>query len=142
MPKIKTAVFGNTSQRRLDTCHEEFKEVMTLVIAALPYTDPDTGVEIIDCGIICGERSEQEQEEAYRLGNSKARFGESLHNTYPSNACDTLPMRDGRYIWDDKELHAAYAKLVLDTAWHQGYRWKWGGDFESFYDGPHFERAL
>ena len=70
----------------------------------------------------------------------KAKFGESPHNTYPSNACDTLPMAEGKYVWDNKELHKVYAKLVMDTAWSQGFKWKWGGDFSSFYDGPHFER--
>ena len=111
---------------------------MPLVIAQLPYTYMD--ITIVDCGIICGERGEDEQEEAYRLGNSKAKFGESPHNTYPSNACDTLPMAEGKYVWDNKELHKVYAKLVMDTAWSQGFKWKWGGDFSSFYDGPHFER--
>mgnify|MGYP003652300564 FL=1 len=132
------AGYGRTSQRRLDTCHEEFKVVMPLVIAQLPYTYMD--ITIVDCGIICGERGEDEQEEAYRLGNSKAKFGESPPNTYPSNACDTLPMAEGKYVWDNKELHKVYAKLVMDTAWSQGFKWKWGGDFSSFYDGPHFER--
>lgn len=134
-------MFGKTSQRRLDTCHEEFKEVMPKVLAQLPFTCPDTGIVIVDCGIISGYRGEDEQEEAYRLGNSKAKFGESKHNTNPSEACDTLPMIDGKYVWNNKVLHKAYAALVLDTAWHCGYKWKWGGDFKNFYDAPHFERA-
>lgn len=135
------AAFGRTSQRRLDSCSEKFKIVMPKVIAQLPYTCPETGLTIVDCGIICGHRDEHEQEEAYRLGNSKARWGQSKHNSFPSKACDTLPMVDGKYVWDDKELHKAYAKLVMDTAWHNGFKWKWGGDFTSLYDGPHFEEA-
>ncbi len=136
------AGFGRTSQRRLDSCHEEFKIVMPLVIDQLPYVDHVSNRVIHDCGIICGYRDEDEQEEAYRLGNSKARFGQSLHNTDPSNACDTLPMGDGKYMWNDRTIHAAYARLVLRTAKEQGFDWKWGGTFKSFYDAPHFERIL
>lgn len=134
------AKFGRTSQKRLDTCHEEFKIVMPLVIGQLPYTCPVNGEIIVDCGIICGFRDEDEQEEAFRNGNSKAQFGESMHNTNPSEACDTLPMVAGKYVWENRSLQMAYSRLVLDTAWGQGFKWKWGGDFKSFYDGPHFER--
>ena len=134
------AGYGKTSQRRLDSCHEEFKTVMPLVIDQLPYTCPDTGLVIVDCGIICGHRGEDEQEEAYRSGHSNAKWGESKHNFEPSQACDSLPMANGRYIWNDKALHKAYSKLVLDTAWGCGFWWVWGGTFKSFYDGPHFQR--
>tara|TARA_R110002153_G_scaffold151371_4_gene302805 strand:- start:70 stop:483 length:414 start_codon:yes stop_codon:yes gene_type:complete len=134
------AAFGKTSQRRLDSCHEEFKIVMNSVINQLPYTCPVSGLEIVDCGIICGYRGEDEQEQAFRHGHSKAKYGESKHNFNPSQACDTLPMAGGKYLWKDKAMQKAYAKLVMDTAWGLGYKWKWGGAFKSFYDGPHMER--
>jgi hypothetical protein len=72
--------------------------------------------------------------------HSKAKYGESKHNFSPSQACDTLPMAGGKYLWKDKAIQKAYAKLVMDTAWGLGYKWKWGGAFKSFYDGPHMER--
>lgn len=65
----------------------------------------DTGRSLV---IVCGHRGEQAQETAYRKGASKARFGQSAHNTLPAMAVDIAPSGPtGGIDWD-----------VRGGAWH------------------------
>ena len=58
--------------------------------------------------IVCGHREEQAQETAYKKWASKARFGQSAHNTLPSMAVDIAPSGPtGGIDWD-----------VRGSAWH------------------------
>ena len=51
--------------------------------------------------IVCGHRGEADQETAYKRGASKARFGQSAHNTLPSMAVDIAPSGPtGGIDWD------------------------------------------
>lgn len=154
------AKFGKTSSSRLKTCKPEIQEVMRVVIGKLPWTDDVSGLTIDDCGVICGGRGEEAQTKAFDDGTSKARWGESKHNTIDeatgdlvSDAVDTLPMVAGDYVWGEEyyELQGAYSRLVLGTANDLGYEWRWGDDWdrdgirvrddgdENLSDCPHFE---
>ena len=60
-----------------------------------------------DISITCSYRSREEQEEAYRKGNSRARFGQSAHNFLPARAVDIvpypIPMKNGGWDNNSKE---------------------------------------
>jgi hypothetical protein len=125
MPK-----FGDTSQKRLATCHPDIQMVMNEVI------------KHFDCSIICGFRGRLEQEEAFSDGRSKARFGESPHNF--TFAVDVVPYP---IDWEDRERMTYFAGQVMATARNLGIKLRWGGDWDmdtelednSFDDLPHFE---
>ena len=58
----------------------------------------DTGRSLV---IVCGHRDEQAQETAYKKGASKAKYGQSAHNTLPSVAVDIAPSGPtGGIDWD------------------------------------------
>lgn len=93
-------------------------------------------VREVDCTIICGHRGKEEQEEAYRTGRSKAQWGQSKHNAHPSRAVDVMPYP---IDWNDRERLFEFAGYVKGVASQLGIKVKWGGDFDSFFDGPHWE---
>ncbi len=124
--------FSKTSQRRLATCDERLQRIFNTVI------------QRYDCSVLEGHRGKESQEKAFREGKSKARFGQSKHNPFPSRAVDVAPYP---IDWNDREYFchfAGYVKAVADT---MGIRIRWGGDWnmnnrstdESFSDMPHFE---
>lgn len=57
---------------------------------SIPITTWFTQTQIIypQLHTSCGHRGEVEQNEAFRKGASKAKFGESPHNLLPAKACD------------------------------------------------------
>ena len=127
--------FGKTSQARLDTCHPDLQRLMKAV------------VEKYDISIICGYRSQEEQEQAFLAGRSKARFGESKHNSWPSRAVDVVPYPFSAEDWKDTHWFAHMAGYIKAVADQLGIRIRWGGDWnqdnrlsnEGFWDLPHFE---
>ena len=118
--------FGKKSIDRLNTCDERLIKIMHNVI------------ELYDFSVLCGHRGEKEQNEAYASGASKAKWGQSKHNTKPSKAIDIAPYDKG-INWQDTEAFTFLATLVLAEAQKQGVKVKWGGHFKGFYDGVHFE---
>lgn len=119
MPK-----FSEKSLEKLETCDERLQVLCKEV------------VKIMDCVVLCGHRNEEEQNKAYKNGHSKAQWGQSKHNSFPSKAVDLAPYP---IDWYNKERFARLAGVV-DTIAHQyGFRIKWGGDFKNFTDMPHFE---
>jgi hypothetical protein len=91
--------------------------------------------------VVCGHRTEAEQNEAYNATpkRSNAKWGESPHNSMPSNAIDLVPYP---VVWDDKESFIEFAGFVLGVAAMLNIRLHWGGHFKNFFDGPHFERDV
>lgn len=82
-------------------------------------------------------RGPNDQEKAYREGKSKVRFGGSLHNYNPSYAFDIafLNEKTGAAVWD-WELFADAADILKPLGL------EWGGDWEGFPDGPHFQMPV
>jgi len=97
----------------------------------------ETVIKGYDVTIICGHRDRISQDKAYSEGNSKARWGESLHNSLPSRAVDIIPSPFKG--WDDYEGFARMAGFVQAVAMAQGIEIKCGRDFKGFKDAPHFE---
>lgn len=124
--------FSKQSKDHLAQCHPDLQLLFNDVI------------EHFDCSVICGHRGEAEQEKAFSEGKSKARFGQSKHNQYPSIAVDVVPYPVN---WEDRERFALFAGFVLGRAIDLGINVRWGGDWdrdtqiadEIFLDMPHFE---
>lgn len=118
------ASYSKSSQDKLDSCDPRIIEIMAVA------------VKIMDNTILCGHRGEAEQNKAYADGKSNAKYGESKHNTIPSNAVDIAPYP---IDWNNTERFARLAGIVEGVAHMLGYKIRWGGDFSSLKDMPHFE---
>jgi len=132
MPK-----FGLSSTQKLETLDPRLQRVLNRAILDGP-----------DFSIICGHRTEEDQNSAYDSGNSKKRFPESLHNVNPSRAVDIVPY-GGKDVWGDTIRFGQIAGWILRCAEEEGVKIRWGGDWRqnwrttasSFFDGGHFELA-
>jgi len=86
--------FSTTSKERLATCHIALQRLFNAVI------------ERRDCTVICGRRSQVEQNRLYGLGRSKLTWPGSKHNVEDpvnlSEAVDVAPWIPGTGIpWPD-----------------------------------------
>ena len=116
--------FSQRSKERLSTCHKDLQDIMEEVI------------KVRDITILCGHRSEEAQNKAFEEKKSKLRYPNSKHNSFPSRAVDIAPYP---IDWNDKEAFHELAGIVKGIAHSKGIKIKWGGDFNSFFDGPHIE---
>jgi hypothetical protein len=126
--------FGVTSNKRLNTCHEDLQTIFRAAIA-----DPNCPFDFF---IACGERNELDQQAAFDAGNSKAKFGESPHNFNPSLAVDAVPCETKWASKKNFEILADHICMTTLRLFDDGMiknKIFWGGDFKSFYDGPHFQ---
>ena len=124
--------FSKHSQEKLATCHPDLITLFSHVI------------DIVDCTIICGYRGLNEQEEAFRLGQSKLHYPDSKHNSLPSKAVDAAlyPID-----WNNKVGFYYFAGIVRGVADRLAIKIRWGGDWDgdadlkdqTFFDLPHFE---
>ena len=119
MPKLSTL-----SQAKLNTCHSD----LILLINEVAKTEK--------CAVICGHRGKAEQEKAYNSGTSKARFGQSKHNSKPSLAVDVVPLP---LDWNDIESFERLGNIIMHKADELGIKVKWGKYFKGLADYPHFE---
>ena len=131
--------FSKTSLDRLSTCHEDLIIFCTELIKHYDFV------------VVCGHRGEEEQNEAYAKGNSKLKFPNSKHNTYPSKAVDLAPW-EGKIDWGKSQMYffAGFALGVAEILYKNGvikHKIKSGADWDydqdiddtSFVDLPHFE---
>jgi hypothetical protein len=98
-----------------------------------------------DCSILCGRRGAAAQQEAFDSGHSKAKYGQSPHNTEPlSMAVDAAPYP---IDWNDRDRFIYFGGFVLGVAKEMDVPIVWGGDWNSnrdlsdqtFDDLVHFE---
>lgn len=132
--------FSPASRRKLNSCHPDLQRLFNRVI------------QYRDCTIICGYRTEEEQNEAYRTGNSQLKFPESMHNLDPSAAVDVMPYFDTtpHIRWDDIESTYNFIGFVQGIAEELGIEIRSGSDWDmddnfhdqSFMDLPHYELVL
>jgi len=126
------ASFGTTSTERLRTCDPRLRTLFTEIVG------------VFDCSIICGFRDEAAQAEVFKNGLSKAKFGQSPHNVYPSLAVDVVPYP---IDWDDRERLAYFSGFVMAKAEEMAIPLTWGNDWDGdlnlndnrLKDYPHFE---
>lgn len=96
MPK-----FSKTSKKRLETCDQDLQTLFNYVI------------KHFDCTVICGHRTEEQQELACRNGYSKVWFPNSKHNSSPSMAADVIPYP---IEWKNTNRMKFFAGYVLGIA--------------------------
>ena len=133
MPK-----FSKTSKGKLATCHEDLQTIFEYVI------------KYFDCTVVCGHRTAEKQNAAYKKGYSKVRFPNSKHNPLPAMAADVIPWP---IVWDDHDRMRYFAGYVMGVArmlkviGEIEHDVRWGGDWDmdtelkdnKFMDLPHFE---
>ena len=125
MPK-----FSKTSLERLQTCHPLLQLLMLRVVKKYDIT------------VLCGHRTQQEQDAAYAKGTSKLRWPMSHHNVQPATAVDVAPYP---LDWNDIARFKQMAEVVLeewlnlDDEDTEGWKLEWGGSWTSLRDYPHFQ---
>jgi len=101
-------------------------------------------IKVIDCTIIFGHRTEEEQNEMVRKGYSKLTYPKSMHNKSPALAVDAVPYP---IFWEKRERFVYFAGIVKGIASQLNINIRWGGDWDSdndlldqtWMDLPHFE---
>lgn len=88
----------------------------------------------IDFTVLEGLRTPERQQQLVNDGFSKTL--KSKHLT--GHAVDLGALVDGKVSWD-KEPYFEIAKAMKQAAKDLEVNIRWGGDFKSFFDGPHFE---
>jgi len=146
--------FGKTSLVRLSSCTKYLEQVCMEAVERCPYTDPITGLTVPDLIIICGHRTEAEQQAAFDNYMSKVQWPNSRHNTFPSEAVDIGPYiadLPGHIPWSNKAIWKAQHNLIMTVAnelhipLRSGIDWDRDGVLvdddpdESFWDAPHYE---
>jgi len=140
--------FGKKSEEKLLTLHPDIQRVLKIAI------------KIIDFTITDGLRTKEKQTEAVNFGNSKVDYPNSKHNrskkddiTYNYNMSDAVDCVPYPIKWPDikKQTSIEYVKrigrfyqlagVILAVAFIEGVKLHWGGNFTSFFDGPHYERV-
>lgn len=126
--------YGKSSQARLDTCHPDIQKLFNELIKDW------------DISIICGHRTEDEQNAAVAKGASKTPYPKSKHNAYPSIGIDAAlyPID-----WNDTGRHYMFVGMVKQKAKDLGIKIRCGADWDgdndtddqTFNDLVHFELA-
>jgi len=88
----------------------------------------------VDFTVLEGLRTPERQQQLVNDGFSKTL--KSKHLT--GHAVDLGALVDGKVSWD-KEPYFEIAKAMKQAAKDLEVNIRWGGDFKSFFDGPHFE---
>ena len=90
--------FGNSSMTKLSTCHIDLQTVCQLAISK----------GIIDFSVICGHRTEEEQDKLYPR-YTKVKYPDSKHNSYPSQGVDLYPYHP---VYKSITGHPSQLKLI------------------------------
>ena len=136
--------FSKRSRDNLSTASENLQKLFNEVIKE------------IDCTVICGHRSPEEQFELYKKGrvnkdfkwivvdkskvvtNIDGRAKKSNHNYLPSRAVDVVPYP---LDWNDLNAFKKLGEVVKRKAKELGIKISWGGDWQTLKDYPHYEEA-
>jgi len=115
------------SQKSLDKLKGVDDKLIRVVKRAIEFTTADFTV-------LEGLRSKERQQELYDAGKSQTLNSKHLVGC----AVDLGVLKDGKISWD-KEDYIKLAVVVKQAANELNVNIRWGGDFKSFFDGPHFE---
>lgn len=88
----------------------------------------------VDFGITEGLRTKERQ--ALLVADGKSQTMNSKHIV--GRAVDVVAYIDGKVSWD-KEHYVTISKAFKQAAKELNVTIRWGGDFKSFFDGPHYE---
>lgn len=122
--------FSPKSEALLLTCHPDIVRVCRELIKQM------------DVSVLCGRRTREEQDKAFREGNSNCKYPQSAHNRVPSHAVDLAPYPiDWNNLERFKEMWLrfdAIARVLKDRGEIMS-EFIWGGDFKRLKDCPHIE---
>ena len=122
------------SERNLTGVHPAMVGVVRR--AAELVADLDDGLGFI---VTEGMRTRERQVELVRVKASRTMNSKHLPQADGmSHAVDLAATVSGRVHWDFP-LYDRLADLMKQAAAEQGVQITWGGDWQSFRDGPHFE---
>ena len=116
--------FSAKSLNKVRQCHPDLQRVLNRAIKVMDFT------------VLEGHRSPERQLLMHSQGHSKALPGQSPHNYEPSLAVDIAPWP---IDWEDKGRFYRLAGVMEACAKEEQVDIEWGGDFKSFFDGPHFQ---
>ena len=119
--------WGKASLDRLASCDKRLQDLANMMLSRSEF----------DLTITCGYRGEDDQTKAFKDGKSRAKFGESKHNVFPSKAIDICPYP---IIWEGNDRR--WQEMALNAMWcagKLGFEIVWGGSFKSICDKPHIE---
>lgn len=106
--------FGKRSLTALGTCDPRLQQIAQRAIETFDFT------------VLEGHRGRAAQEAAFNAGLSKAHFGQSAHNSDPSQAFDVAPYP---IDWNDIPRFVDLADHLLAVAQTLGVDLRWGGTF-------------
>jgi len=115
------------SQRSKDRLKGVDERLIKIVERAIEITK-------IDFSILKGLRTPERQKQLVADGFSQTL--KSKHLT--GHAVDLGALVNGTISWDKKHYHTI-ADAMKKSAEELKVNIRWGGDFKSFFDGPHFE---
>ena len=116
MPK-----FNQESFSKLSTCHIDLQVLFFEV------------VRTFDCVVLEGYRNQEDQEKAFKDGNTTLPWPHGKHNYQPSNAVDVAPCPIDEGITKRHYLFAGYVLAVADQLKQQQkmtHSVRWGGDWD------------
>ncbi len=142
------AVFSRNSKAKIVTLHPDLQEIL------------NAAIKITNFSVLDGLRNEKDQTTATNNKRSNVKYPFSKHNRskrsdglYDYEKSDAFDIAPYPIKWPDiqnqttkeyvKRMGAFYrlAGTIIAIAFVKRIKIKWGGDFKSFFDGPHFERV-
>lgn len=116
--------FSERSNSKLEGVDERLIRIATLALQLSP----------VDFGITEGVRTLERQKELVKAGASRTLKSKHLEG----KAIDVVAYVGGKVAWD-WPLYEKIAKAFKQAAAELEISIKWGGDWATFKDGPHFE---
>lgn len=117
-------VFGETSKRKLATVHPALQRVVNLGLLYSP----------VDFAVTCGIRTIEEQKKLVASGDSKTLNSRHLTGA----AVDVAAYVNSKLSWE-WTYYQQIAIAILRSAKELNVPVIWGGSWETFKDGVHFE---
>ena len=122
-------VLSGRSEERLRGVNPALQSVVRRAAQLIEHLDPELQFVVTE-----GLRSPERQQRLVEVGASRTM--KSRHLT--GHAVDLAAVVDGDVLWD-WPLYHRLASVMKEAAQELGVQIVWGGDWESFKDGPHFE---
>lgn len=124
--------YSKRSKKNLNECDKYLQLILKKLI------------KVFNHSVICGYRGMEEQNKAFKSGNSQLKFPHSMHNSMPSLAVDIIPYPEG---YKDRDKLYYQAGMFMGIASVYGIKVKWGGDYnkdndlknDNFRDLAHFQ---
>lgn len=115
------------SQKSLDKLKGVDESLVNVVKRAIELTS-------VDFKVLEGIRTLERQKELFGTGVTQTMKSKHLIG----HAVDLGALKDGTISWD-KPLYVEISKAMKQAAQELQVNIRWGGDFKSFFDGPHYE---